>query len=58
MLEAAEFTNNGMHIINLFNPIIDAYNPWPSVYHLIVVPNSLLSVVAYDLCLTCHVCVT
>ena len=54
MLEIAEFIDNGMHMINLSKPIIDAYDPWPSVCHLSVVLNFLLSVVVYDLCPTCH----
>ena len=52
---AAEFTNNGMHMINLAKLSIDAYNPWSSVCYLIVVSDFFLSVVAYSPYLTCRI---
>ena len=55
MVEAEKFINNGMHIIHVFKLILDAFNTWSSICHLIVVFDFLVSVFACDLCLTCHV---
>ena len=54
MLEAVEFIYNGMYVIDLFNLIIYVYNRWPSLYHLTVVINFLLSVVVYNPFPTCR----
>ena len=52
MLEAAEFINYGMHITNLLKLIIYVYNLWPSVCHIYVVFNFVLSFVVYNPYLT------
>ena len=48
MIEAAEVINNGMYVINLFELIIDACDLWPSVCHIYVVFNFVLSFVVYN----------